>query len=503
MRKRMWTSLLLAALLLTAAGCGTTEAGNEETTGNGNNGSGSTETIETAETEDPAEKDDLPTDMKDYDGTDFVVLYRDRTGESVSWQTWDVYTEELNGERINDAVFERNLAILDRFGVKVQEMQVTDRLNTAKKLIQSGDDTFDLFQDHTQNQSQLVIQGYLLNLSDMDYIDFSKAWWDSTSIEGISIGDRIYFGIGDGQLNGKKATWVVLFNKALTANAGITDLYGTVKEGAWTLDRLNTYGQQIAQDTDGDGQMTWGVDVFGIALQDEVTLPLLLGGGEKLIEIQPDGSYTYNMADSRVVDAMEQIHSFLNSGDHILNCNRAGEYKDNWVEFRNLFMSDKIGFFMSHLGTVTLVGGDMQSDFGILPFPKVDPAQEGYYSTFQYNNADAISVPKTCGDTKRVGLITEAYQMYAHDTIMPAYYDYTLTLRNARDTNSGEMLDIIFGSRNFDISFAFNSSTGMQSFLQNIGVASTFNYASQEASNRSKVEKAVTEILDAVMALND
>lgn len=500
MKKRV-LALLVAAILLQMVSCGQTTEQNTETDGAQN--TTNVDVGETIETEDPTEKDDLPTDCKDYDGTDFTVMYRDRTGESVTWQTWDVYTEELNGERINDAVFERNLAILDRFGVTVQELQVTDRLNTAKKLIQSGDDTFDLFQDHTQNQSQLVIQGYVLNLSDMDYIDFSKAWWDSTAIEGISIGDRIYFAIGDSQLNGKKSTWVVMFNKSLTANAGITGLYDTVKENDWTLDLFNTYGEQIAQDTDGDGQMTWGVDVFGIGLQDEVVLPLLLGSGEKLIEIEADGSYTYNMADSHVVDAMEQIHGFLNSGNHILNCNSAGEYKENWVEFRNLFMSDKMGFFMGPLSAVTLVGGDMQSDFGILPFPKLDPEQEGYYSTFQYNNADAISVPKTCGDTGRVGLITEAYQMYAHETIMPAYYEYTLTLRNARDTDSGEMLDIIFGSRNFDISFAFNSATGMQSFLQNIGVATSFNYSSQEAANRTKVEKAVTDILDAVEAITE
>lgn len=499
--KKCTLALLLMAILLQMVSCGQTEVetgGTDNVTQNTTNAE-----VETEETIDPTEQDDLPTDCKDYEGTDFTVMYRDRTGESVTWQTWDVYTEELNGERINDAVFERNLSILDRFGVTVQELQVTDRLNTAKKLIQSGDDTFDLFQDHTQNQSQLVIQGYVLNLSDMDYIDFSKAWWDSTAIEGISIGDKIYYGIGDSQLNGKKSTWVVLFNKSLTTNAGITGLYDTVKENDWTLDLLNQYGEQIAQDVDGDGEMTWGVDVFGIGLQNEVVLPLLLGGGEKLIEIQPDGSYNYNMSDSLVVDAMEQIHGFLNSGNHILNCNNAGSYTQNWVEFRNLFMADQIGFDMVPLGTVGLVAGDMQSDFGILPFPKLDPEQEGYYSTFQYNNADAISVPKTCGDTGRVGLLTEAYQMYAHETIMPAYYEYTLTLRNARDTESGEMLDIIFDSRNFDISFAFNSSTNMQSFLENIGVASTFSYASKEAANRTKVDKAITEILDAVMALEE
>ena len=93
--------------------------------------------------------------------------------------------------------------------------------------------------------------------------------------------------------------------------------------------------------------------------------------------------------------------------------------------------------------------------------------------------------------------------MFAHTTIMPAYYDYTLTLRNARDTDSGEMLDIIFGSRNFDISFAFNSTTGMQNFLQDNVVAASFNYASKEAANKTKVEKAITQILEAVAGLEE
>ena len=65
------------------------------------------------------------------------------------------------------------------------------------------------------------------------------------------------------------------------------------------------------------------------------------------------------------------------------------------------------------------------------------------------------------------------------------------------------MLDIIFANRNFDISFAFNSSTGMQTFLQDIVVASSFNYASKEAANKTKVEKAIGDILEAVAGLEE
>ena len=76
---------------------------------------------------------------------------------------------------------------------------------------------------------------------------------------------------------------------------------------------------------------------------------------------------------------------------------------------------------------------------------------EGYYSTFQYNNAHAVSIPKSAADPEKTALLTAAYEMFAHTTILPAYYDYTLTLRAARDNESGEMLELIFANRNLDV----------------------------------------------------
>ncbi len=494
--KKYITMLLLAAML-TATACGGSTTETDAGVSNVEGGDTVAETV--AETEDPAAKDELPTDVK-YDGYEFTVLSHDHPDTAIAWKVVDIYTEELNGERINDAVYQRNLAMEERFGVKVAQNLQSNPGTVAEQLITSGDDSFDLYQTDVQNQCARVVKGYLMNMNDMEYINFDKAWWDSTSIDGITIGDKVYYAIGDSMLNGKKASWVVLFNKSLTTNAGLPDLYSLVKEGGWTLDKLDEFGEMMGQDVDGDGVMTWGTDVFGIGLQDEVVLPLLLGDGTKLIDMQADGSYKYNMNSAAVVDAMGKINAFLNGGKgYLLNCNDYdGKLQSQWVEFRGLFMSDQIGFFMGHLGTVTLVGGDMNSDFGILPFPKLNADQDGYYSTFQYNNAHAISVPKTASDLTRSGLLTEAYEMLSHDTVLPAYYEYTLTFRSARDTASGEMLDIIFGSRNFDISLAFNATTGMQSFLQTTGTATTFNYASSEASNKAKVTTAMDTILEAV-----
>ena len=126
---------------------------------------------------------------------------------------------------------------------------------------------------------------------------------------------------------------------------------------------------------------------------------------------------------------MQKIWTFLNEDATCILRAETNSSSDKWIQARELFMSDKICFFLATLSATTLVGGDMNSDFGIAPFPKVFEEQETYYSTCQRSNYHAVSVPKTAKGLDRTGLLLEAYQMLSHDTVREAYYDYTLTLR--------------------------------------------------------------------------
>ena len=497
MKKRLaiFLALLLAAALsLSSCGKDTpTESGSGTESMVGDNG-GDTNADPDAQSEtetDPATLDELPTDNKDYQDYTFTILGHLYEAGSVAWGVQDIAVDELTGERINDAVFERNNQIADRFGVTIAKNLETYPSDVGKKLIQSGDDAFDLLQTTVEKQASMAVDGYLANMNDLPYVNFEKAWWDSSTMEGIRVGDKTFYALGDSALNGKKASWLMLFNKTLTDKAGIPNLYDTVREGKWTLDLLQTYAESIAV----------GEDVFGVGLQDESVSPLLIGTGAKLIELNPDGTYNYRLNSEQVVNAMERINGFMKkSNSHfVLNCNRYDGMSNQWIEFRKIFMADQMGFYILALSGVNLIAGDMQSDFGIIPVPKLNEAQDQYYSTFQYNNAHSLSVPKSARDLTRTGLITEALQMISHDTVLPAYYDYTLTNRNARDTDSAEMLDLIFASRNFDISLAYNNKTGVLSFLQTNAVADSFDYASKEAANRQKVEKAMDEIIEKVL----
>ena len=103
--KRILAAMLCAAMTLPLIACGSGEA--PETT------PVSTDTAD-ADTE-PAYA--LP--EADWDGHNFHILVH---GNSESgWDKNDFHAEELTGELLNDAVFERNAAVEERYNVDITD----------------------------------------------------------------------------------------------------------------------------------------------------------------------------------------------------------------------------------------------------------------------------------------------------------------------------------------------------------------------------------------------
>ena len=86
-----------------------------------------------------------------------------------------------------------------------------------------------------------------------------------------------------------------------------------MRNGDWTYDLLKEYSSTLQNDVNGDGKLEWGTDVFGLALQDEVVVPLLLGTGSKVIDMHSDGTYEYQLGSESVMTALERTWNFMNT----------------------------------------------------------------------------------------------------------------------------------------------------------------------------------------------
>lgn len=483
MRNKSFISAALCSLLLletvaVTASCGAASGAGDTTSGDTNTASSTQDT-----TTEPESK----LEVKDFGGYNIRILARLDTG-SGAWATIDTTAEEENGEAINDAVYRRNRQISEDYNVTFESIFVdaNQHVNLVSQSVLAGDDNYDLILVLLSNQATLSMQNYLVNLNDLDYLDLKKSCWDVAGNECLKIAGKNYCAMGDLNITDNDATYCTLFNKQILASyPDIPDLYELVNSGKWTLDKLREYSTIATSDVNGDGAMSWDTDRFGVIDQYEVGVALLLGAGENTCELDNDGLLSYNLGSEKIVSAFEKIYNFFSDPSYQLTAD-ASQYSsvtDKWNTLaRGGFKANRALFFMGPIVNVRLIR-DMETDFGILPTPKLTDDQSEYYSMLQAGNATAYSIPVTVADPSRSALILEALCEGSTDTLLTAYYDTTLKRKASRDNESSAMLDLIFSNHNIDFCNTF-TSIGINTFIINMLKQTTNTFVSSEASGR-------------------
>ena len=178
---RKMISLLLAILLaLTATGltgCSEKTAGEDGTPANTTAQPDITPAGEIDEDEDGYLADDLP--EKDFGGAEFNIL-------TTTWYNAKnyIFAEEMNGEVVNDALFNQRSKVSDRFNVEVTctANDGNDAVAAnAHNLVISGDDTYAIVYNHDNMTMNNGLKGDFCNLRSFEILDFSKPWWQGAS----------------------------------------------------------------------------------------------------------------------------------------------------------------------------------------------------------------------------------------------------------------------------------------------------------------------------------
>ena len=94
----------------------------------------------------------------------------------------------------------------------------------------------------------------------------------------------------------------------------------------------------------------------------------------------------------------------------------------------------------------------MEADFGVLPPPKYDEAQDRYYSVML--NPYMQMIPVTVEDPERSGHVLDVLAAASHDTVVDAYVNVTLSGKVARDADTVRMLRLVFDDLSYSIYFA-------------------------------------------------
>ena len=197
---KIFVLLITAALLF---GCSDKSEAQTETT--------VTETVEiTTETE------TTPLDALkglDFDGASFRVKYNKLFEADVYRESFLLNAEEINGEILNDTVFERNTKAEELLNINL-EFSPYGSVKDLNKSIMAGANEFDMIQFGSawDNAVPLISEGALYNILDLPYMQLNESYFYGDITERFIINDRLYFAFSQYNNAGSLPLYM-LFNK--------------------------------------------------------------------------------------------------------------------------------------------------------------------------------------------------------------------------------------------------------------------------------------------------
>jgi hypothetical protein len=102
---------------------------------------------------------------------------------------------------------------------------------------------------------------------------------------------------------------------------------------------------------------------------------------------------------------------------------------------------------------------NMEHEFGVVPMPKYDEAQEKH-RTLLHDQFTVFCVPTTVKGARldQVSAVLEAMASTSYKTVRPAYYETTLRTKIAQDPQSAEMFDVIIDNIYIDAGIIYTNA---------------------------------------------
>ena len=450
--KKYISLLLLSCLLLSSlAACG----------GEGQvpDAGGAAETASQGGDEAPADDAAAETELApnlpalDCGGAEFHVLTKMENDESGQWTARDVWVEAENGEIVNDAVFERNRKIEEKYNTTITQSRMAmggqysyTMTQEISKLVMAGDSSYDLIMPTIQDAAALARDGMIYDLNAVGNIDLTKPWWNSQFEQDTRIGGHNYIGNGDICMTFMHTTYAIMFNKKLFNDFGFDSPYATVNDGRWNIDYMLGLIMKSAQDIDGNGKMDETDNIGLLRVYNQIEA-LYTASGQKMVRADDSGSFTFEGDSEKSIAILNQIFKLFNTKEAV--------FSTDVNKARDIFMADRA---LLLFGTMNKVPGmrDMQSDFGILPLPKSLETQDQYYSYVQTWASGCAAIYITAPNLEKSTVITEDMAYHSMKIMTPADYDVALKTKYARDEESQAMLDLIYSVRTCDLGNLYN-----------------------------------------------
>lgn len=440
------------------------------------------------------EAPDVPDVMdRKFDGYEFNILISSRSS-----RTPNDFEPKDSDSAMGIAAYTRKLRMIEKYGVNITFVENFDS-NAENLLAHSAMETqynsqtndYDMGVIGTYAVAPITTKGLLYDLNAIPYLDLTKSWWDQTVVRDLTISDSIYYVSGDITTTVDDYMYCTVFNKEMYNEYIVdgTDVYSLVEEGKWTLDHLQRLTKLVSEDLNGDDKMD-GNDKFGLMTWYDEMFASVQAAGGRIAQVNEDGYMELCLQSERNFDVMRKYME-LETAPSTMNFQDTEKLAG--VSWPSIFTEGRAMFFMTILNEVSRFR-DMETDYGILPNPKYEEDQEGWFCTFSAGLASFVAVPGYQEDIERTGIIIELLGYEGVTTIKPGYYEKTLKGTYVHDEESIDSLTILLDNKYVDIGHYYRIG-GLNTVMWNVAKSgSAGSFASRYEEVRAQAEAQVKEI---------
>ncbi len=345
-------------------------------------------------------------------------------------------------------IHERNLLVQERLNVLLEFIPSgttswQDASDVLKREIQTMSTAWEAAFTSNNTVIQKKLFNYFQNMNDSEYIDIDERWWYTDATMELSVDNYNYrFLYGDIHISGLGTSGVIFYNKDLyeqylSSNKDREELYQVVLDGKWTLEEFSRLVKKSRIEKGGDGSN----DIYGFIFSNkEANHHFREGVDIKMYTRAANGMPEFSPKDDKSINFTNMLYELTYENNGVLleeTESHIGAFHNNLAIFElqtlNSVLSDS--------------KREMKSDFGILPYPKWDEAQEEY-RTLVHNSSTMVCVPVST-DIERaneeISAVIEALASESYRRVAVAYYETALKTAYTRDDLDAQMIDIITG----------------------------------------------------------
>ncbi len=358
--------------------------------------------------------------------------------------------EEMTDDPVDLAVYYRTAHLEQVMGIDFVEYVEADYYSSGfvsvDTLVEGGSSDYHMLNVRCIESIASWANGNIYSFEELKYVNLEKGYWAQDLNPGLTLLGEQYIAVGAADLNVYDFMFTLLFSKQVFAERGLPNLYELVESGDWTVDKMSevmssSYFDENSSDTRDSS------DFYGYLADNRMVIPHFLVSCEALSVTKDEDDYpNVNFDDEHFYDVLQKVFVIMWDEENWFE-NYTGD-NDVPSQCIQMFSQNQALFLDCSFNFVPSLRS-METDFGIIPYPKWDKDQENYYSRVSYFYS--IVVPNTCPDVDLTSAVLEIMNCYSANVVIPAYYDQSLQGKIARDEESQAMLDIIFNHRVADL----------------------------------------------------